>query len=530
MSTKPTRREKFALAATVAFLCVPGVHAQAPSSAGSDQTYFEFGTVVSLGQHSVDIHTFDQQFNRTVQHSFLLSKDTRADVVRVGDPVEVIFSWDGAHFQARRLVMLQSGLPQAGPPGSLRPGAAPITRAAGGNEADPVKVVPRAGTVALPTAGTRSAAKAGTVALPAPGASTRTAARAGTVAMPASSTKSNAANNTAANVALGGAQPEKVPGVRSVPMGAADEGMGLAHTASVKTIQQEKPREACQLSNPDWPNQPITIAVLDFRYPTEREESHDTTGTGGGSGTVLGDMVFNRLGEDKEFAYSRADRDRVFRSDFAGAARTGRQLGVDAVIAGTFKPVEPVVDADGFAIAPKTYELSAGLVDTCTGQLLMRMSSVSCNGQPEAGMGGSLAVVDAEAAKACVRYSVTAKQASDPDPNAAAFRKPIDSLLFPLVHGGTPPGQSGTAGTVISVNGAQVSVRLGPGAKIAPGDQLSLLGWHLMKNLATDTLHLLTGEEEGRVTVASVQGGIAVGSFTGDYPARAGDLADKVTQ
>ena len=50
-------------------------------------SYFEFGTVVALGQKNVDIQLYDERKQRIVQHSFVLSRETRADVVHVGDTV-----------------------------------------------------------------------------------------------------------------------------------------------------------------------------------------------------------------------------------------------------------------------------------------------------------------------------------------------------------------------------------------------------------------------------------------------------------
>ena len=78
-------------------------------------SYFEFGTVVALGQRNVDIQLYDERRQRTVQHSFVLSKDSRADVVHVGDTVEVIYT-PGVDWTVRRLVMLTAGIPKPGTP------------------------------------------------------------------------------------------------------------------------------------------------------------------------------------------------------------------------------------------------------------------------------------------------------------------------------------------------------------------------------------------------------------------------------
>src|ERR1700722_20928956 len=90
---------------------LPAAHGQ---SSVNIPTYFEFGSVVSLGQHNIDIQTYDQQKQRLVQHSFVLSRDTRADIVHVGDTVEVIFT-PGTDWTVRRLVLLTAGIPKEGP-------------------------------------------------------------------------------------------------------------------------------------------------------------------------------------------------------------------------------------------------------------------------------------------------------------------------------------------------------------------------------------------------------------------------------
>ena len=48
------------------------------------QSYYEFGTVFAVGQRSVQLRVYDPQKYTVVQHSFLLSKETRADLVRGG--------------------------------------------------------------------------------------------------------------------------------------------------------------------------------------------------------------------------------------------------------------------------------------------------------------------------------------------------------------------------------------------------------------------------------------------------------------
>ncbi len=179
----------------------------------------------------------------------------------------------------------------------------------------------------------------------------------------------------AKNISLGGAVDKKVPDAAPVAIGGPAE---ITRTLQPRAIPRDTPAEECNRSDAGWAAQPIRIAVMDFRYPTDKEEAQDMTTKGGGSGTLVADLVFDRLGQLPDFSASRGDRDKLFRGDFAGAARLGRQMGVDAVLAGTFQPVPQKMDADGFAIGPKYYELRAGLVDTCTGQLLMRLVSVTC--------------------------------------------------------------------------------------------------------------------------------------------------------
>ncbi len=78
------------------------------------QTYYEFGTVVALGQRSVEVHSYDQAKKKVVRHSFALSSDTRADLVHVGEVVEVIYTSNAGQLTARRLVSLSAGVPKAG--------------------------------------------------------------------------------------------------------------------------------------------------------------------------------------------------------------------------------------------------------------------------------------------------------------------------------------------------------------------------------------------------------------------------------
>ena len=258
--------------------------------------------------------------------------------------------------------------------------------------------------------------------------------------------------------------------------------------------------------------------MLDFRYPTDREEAHDQGTTGGGSGTAVADLVFGRLEGLPDFALSRGDRNRLYRGDFAGAARIGRQLGADAVLAGTFEPVGPVVEG----VLPTAYELRAGIVDTCTGQLLMRLSSAVCPGGLDPGPTGS------SAAGACTRYSVSPAQAANPQAAASSYKAALDALVKPLENNGPPPHVEGSAGVVARVDGRQVTLRLHAGAHVRPGDQVSVHAWGLSKDPSTYTLRNLRDEEIGRVTIASVQGGMAAGQYAGDIPPQPGETADLI--
>jgi hypothetical protein len=464
-------------------------------------TYYEFGSVVSLGQRSIDIQTFDQQKQRLVQHSFVLSRDTRADIVHIGDTVEVIFT-PGNDWTVRRLVLLTAGIPKEGPP-TVGGREVPAPTSAHLGQSAPAARVPSATTPAL-SGNAKSSANA---------ASARNVTLAGNTA-PAKITP------TAASVDLGNSTKPKAAPVIDVPLGESEA--ALPKTPKTKEVSFEVPLAECNRSSTDWPTQPLRLAVLDFRYPTEREESHDIGTTGGGSGTAVADLVFARLDSLNEFAMSRGDRTRLYRADFAGAARVGRELGVDAVLAGTFQPLDPPPGSDPDFPPPKSYELRAGIVDTCTGQLLERLVSVQC----PPGLDPNAALN----APSCKVLSVTAKQATDPKEAVHAFRSPIDALLNPLEHNGPPPGTQGSAGIVTAADSASVTIKLPAGVQLKSGDQVAVHAWRLTKNPTTYTLHNLHDEEIGRVTLSRVQGGQATGTFAGDFPPHPGDTAELITQ
>jgi hypothetical protein len=487
----------------VSALLLGSALAQTPTPAAP--SYYEFGTVVLLGERTVQIQTFDAQKKRTVQHSFALSRNTRADAVRVGDTVEVIYSTGPAansEWMLRRLVLLDTSIPNPGPPnGDHREVPAPVA----------IRVVPSVPPPAKSVSPASATLRGGSVKAP-------SGPTPGSVTLPASGPATAKVPGTSNPVALGSATAARSASVIDVPLGAGE--VAIPKVATPRVVAHEMPAEECNRSSAEWPSQPLKLAILDFRYPTEREESHDIGTTGGGSGTAVADLVYSGLDALGQFAMMRGDRTRLYRSDFAGAARVGREIGADAVLAGTFKPVDPPPGSDPDFPPPKTYELSAGIVDTCTGQLLLRLVSVLCPPglDPNATANGN----------ACKRLSVTAKQASDPKEQIGAFAAPIAALLYPLEHNGPPPGTQGSAGVVTAVNGGTVSIRLPAGVALREGDQVALHAWRLTKNPTTYTLHNLHDEEIGRVTIASVKGGIATGSFAGDFPPQTGDTAELI--
>ncbi len=439
------------------------------AQAGDPKTsYFEFGKVVALGKGTVEVETYDAHTRQFSKHAYTFAKETRAEIVHLNDFVEVIYLPSGTERTLLRLLVMNEGIPTAGPP--------VVSRAAdsGAAPAKPSSVSFSAQASALP-------------------------AHPGTP------------------VHLGGASPPQPGSIIAVPLGEA-EAIARVRAPGTKEIARDTPSEECNRSSADWPREPVRLAVLDFRYPTEREEAHDQGTTGGGSGTAVADLVFGRLEGLPDFALSRGDRNRLYRGDFAGAARIGRQLGADAVLAGTFEPVG-AVEEDAL---PTAYELRAGIVDTCTGQLLMRLSSAICPGGLDPGRTGSLA------AGACTRYTVSPTQAANPQAAASSYKAALDALVKPLENNGPPPHVEGSAGVLAQVDGRRVTIRLHPGAHVQPGDQVSVHAWGLSKDPSTYTLRNLHDEEIGRVTIGSVQGGTASGQYAGDIPPQPGETADLV--
>ncbi len=493
-------------------------------------TYYEFGTVTEMGQRSVEVQSYDPMQQGMVRHSFVLDRETRADLVHVGDAVEVIYAQEGMQLLLRRLLVLYGGIPKSGPPNNgiglgdaavvvplRRPADAPApghgtsgaaTGAAAAN-LSPAKAAPAA-VAAAPVIASAPAVTGG--------AASRAGARGKVSTAKNGTVKANtgAASGTSA-VSLGSAA-----GPRPTVIVPVNVGEVLAAKEPVaKPVLRDRPAEECNRSSAEWPSQPLKIAVLDFRYPTEREESHDVARTGGGSGTQVADIVFGRLEQQEEFAVDRGDRRRLDRTDIAGAARLGRQLGVDAVLAGTLMPVEEPPDPDGYAVKTKYYELRGGLVDTCTGQVLMKLTSNTCH------------VIDSSGTSTpggCAAAQVTAKAAENPAAHAGAFAGPVEALLGPLEHNVTAGKASDGVGTVASVTDGAVTMQLAAGAQVRVGDQLAVHASRLAKNPTTYTLNALHDEEIGRVVIRTVQGASATGMFSGDIQPKAGDSVVVVTQ
>ncbi len=463
-------------------------------------SYLEFGTVVALGRRTVDVQTQDPRVGRAVQRSFTLSRETQADLVHVGDNVEVIYSAGrSGEWMLERLIALHGEVPKVGPAPNrpALPAVAEPSTPAASVAAVPKRSRSTLGRSAAARASKNTTGAGGVARTPAPAVSP-------VVAGPAAPVRP---------VSLGVVAPSAVPPVSRVGLGGAP---GMVNPAAPRAIavMQQPVGELCNRTQ-GWAAQPVTLAVLDFRYPTEREEARDLAQVGGGSGTALGDQVYNRLSADPKLVLSRGDRDKLFRMDFAGAARLGRQLGVDAVLLGTFVPVEQPVPDPEFPPATQAYTMRAGIVETCTGELLYKLTSSTC-GEASAGT--------------CPGASVTAKQASNPEGNTTAFAEPLRHLLAPMLDDGTPAGVSGDAGTVTEVRGANVTLRITSGAGLRPGDQVGVHAFRLAKIPSTNTVHVFRNELIGRVTLERVSGQYAYGTFAGEPAPLPGDTADLITR
>ncbi len=482
----------------IGWMLVAGTAAAAAQSSATGRTYFEFGTVVGVGEKTVDVQTYDARRQRTVRHPFVLTRGVRADVVRPGDPVEVIYTVDGTEWRLERMLLLHGGVPQAGPP----PGAR--EEAAGGAPIAPPPLAAPA--IAAPAIAPPGIAPAGDRLATQPSGGSRLFAAPAPPAVRAASA-----------VNLGSKAAPKVAAVTPVPLGIAAGYSSKPPVAKTWAVARETPAAECHQSDPEWASEPLSIAVLDFRYPTEREEAHDVGQASGGSGMAVGDLIYERLKGQREFAVDRGDRRRLDRSDIAGAARLGRELGVDAVLEGTFQPIVDPPAEDGFPGKLRGYSLHAGVVDTCTGQVLMKLNSSSC----------AAAGAEGGSATACEELSVSTRDAEDPEEHAKAFEAPIGALLAGLEH----PAALGVApaGRVEAVHGETVTLKMAEGAGgLATGDQLSVRATRLAKNPSTYTLQFFDGQEIGRVTVRSVRGTEVVGTYAGDVPARLGDAVERV--
>ena len=518
----------------------------ARAQTGSD-SFFEFGTVVALGKHDVDVQTFDPQRQRLVQRSFDLGRNTQADAVHVGDTVEVIYTvgapGSGADRTLLRLIAIHGEVPKAGPAGSglavevapeAAAGAVTPPAAASAKAVAPTVVPSPVNTTGITTQTTANAAPAPAVPARKPVSTGRAPKNAAPATVPVRNpaastalTKSPAGGKAPAAsqpVALGGAPGKAVPGVVSTPLGVAAGSAG-PKTPKIKGVAQEAPGQQCG-RDADWPTLPISMAVLDFRYPTEHEEANDVSKTGGGSGTAIADLVYNQLSaEQPELQMRRGDREKLFRMDFAGAARLGRQLGVDLVLLGTFAPVDVVSPDPAYPSPTQAYTLRAGVVETCTGQLLYKLTSINCPGPPS----GDPPPAKGSVPPSCPGSEIAVKDTVNPLDSAAAYKQPIGQLLEPLLHNGTPPGVIGSAGVVTAASGATVTIRIGPQG-VKPGEQVSIHSFRLAKNPTTNTLQRFQDMEIGRLTISKVSGGSATGTFLGDVLPKPGDTAEVITE
>jgi hypothetical protein len=491
----------------------------------------ETGTVIRHDLTSVMLQVFDTATSEVVLHPYLMTEETRGDLVHAGDQVQVVYHLNGSS----RVLNVIEILPTPVSSGTW-------TRASGNRaEAKPATVqdvpratakaaaVPKAVTVPAITRGTAtSTTKRSTVAdakLPTQKPGQRDAKVSDARLEAAPIVRGAPVQAAPRDVSLGNSAKGVVPKATDVPLG-IDAGYSKAAPVPVtRPVVHEAPLAACHASDEDWATLPLRIAVLDFRYPTDREEAHDIGRESGGSGMAVADLVYTRLGEIPEFAVDRGDHRRLDRSDIAGAARLGRALGDDAVLEGTFFPIQEASGSEGDGGKLRGYELHAGLVDTCTGQVLMKLSSVVCpNGDSNS--------------KDCTHVMVTAREADDPTAHAAAFKRALDGLLDKLEHnGGFGTGgvaAASTAGVVVGAGVAvglgadEVTMRMNAGISIRPGVEVAIHAKRLAKNPTTFTLQYLQGGEIGRVVVDRVSGTTVTGRYHGDIMPKGGDTVELV--
>ena len=281
--------------------------------------------------------------------------------------------------------------------------------------------------------------------------------------------------------------------------------LSAQHVPEHSQVTLDTPDAACHRSNKAWASQPISIAVLDFGYPGQLEPTH--------SGVALADMVYGHLSQDKAFTFSRGDWMEMGYDDAARVAALGRMLGVDAVLAGTWEYQNGTVPAvRRNALLKSTgkrdpLRMAAGLVDTCTGELLLKMTSDVC--APGA---------------ACAGQSLTTDAALNPHSFMPDVDGAIDRMVSPLDRA-ISISSRGTA-VVKTTDQAGVTVELPDGSAVKVGDQLSVKANRLGKDLVTYSLHNLTNQEIGKVTVQQVAGNIASGVFSGSYSPMTGDIVE----
>ena len=132
-------------------------------------------------------------------------------------------------------------------------------------------------------------------------------------------------------------------------------------------------------------------------------------------------------------------------------------------------------------------------------------------------------------APACPGSEISVKDTVNPLESAPAYKQPIEQLLGPLLHNGTPAGVIGSAGLVTGVAGGTVTIRIGPQG-VKPGEQVSIHSFRLAKNPTTNTLQRFQDMEIGRMTIGKVSGGSATGTFQGDVAPKPGDTAEVIRE